>query len=135
MGGKVVPVDIQGVCSYSVYAGPKLEYVVQFRLQSLKLNLETAALAREIYGPLAPSIEFHGTLGEKVTSANKKEPLLAYVISRIRGITHLDFVLANGYPENSEKSFVSRKNLMTDIARYAIICCFRTSMAKRNGSG
>ena len=31
----VVPVAVQGVCSYTVYAGPNAEYVVQFRLASL----------------------------------------------------------------------------------------------------
>ena len=32
VGGNVVPVDVQGVCSYTVYTGPQLKYVVQFRL-------------------------------------------------------------------------------------------------------
>lgn len=36
-GGTVVPVDVQGACSYSVSAGPKLEYVVHFRLETLTL--------------------------------------------------------------------------------------------------
>lgn len=37
-GGSAVPIDVQGACSYSVYAGPELEYVVQFRLGSFALG-------------------------------------------------------------------------------------------------
>lgn len=63
-GGRVVPVDVQGVCSYFVYAGPDLEYIVQFRLESLALKNEVASLATEIYGSLAPRLSFEGKVGE-----------------------------------------------------------------------
>ena len=53
VGGRVVPVIVQGNCSYSVYAGPEFELVVQFRLESLMLKSEIVTLAREIYGFLA----------------------------------------------------------------------------------
>lgn len=114
VGGEVVPVAVQGNCSYSVYAGPEFEFVVQFRLKSLMLKPEIAALAREVYGSLARIISFHRQLGDSGT----KEPLLTYVASRVQGISHLDFVLANGFPENSSQNFVWRKVLMTGIARY-----------------
>ncbi|KAF2184560.1 hypothetical protein K469DRAFT_633284 [Zopfia rhizophila CBS 207.26] len=116
VGGTVVPVEVQGVCSYTVYAGPKLEYVVQFRLKSLKLDLKIATLAEQVYGSLAPSVKFHGALDENDNA--EKEPLLVYVMERMMGITHLDFILAHGFPENSESNFASRRNLMTDIARF-----------------
>jgi hypothetical protein len=35
LGGNVTPVDVQGVCSYTVYAGPNAESAVQYRLKSL----------------------------------------------------------------------------------------------------
>lgn len=53
VGAKVVPVEVQGVCSYTVYAGPQLEYVVQFRLKSLKLDAKTESLARDIWLSIA----------------------------------------------------------------------------------
>lgn len=112
-GGKVVPVTVQGNCSYSVYAGPEFEFVVQFRLKSLMLKSEIVTLAREIYGFLAPNASFHGQLGE-----DGREPLFIYVMNRIPGISYLDFVLANGFPENSDENFVWRKTLMSDVARY-----------------
>jgi hypothetical protein len=105
-------VTVQGNCSYSVYAGPDLEFVIQFRLKTLVLKSDTAALAREIYGSLAPETSFHGQVGDG------KEPLFVYVMNRIRGISQLDFILAHSFPENSEDNFLWRKNLMSDLARY-----------------
>jgi hypothetical protein len=63
-GGNVVPVQVQGVCSYSVYAGPDLEYVVQFRLESLALKSGLPSLVREVYGSLAPTVSFEGVVGD-----------------------------------------------------------------------
>lgn len=69
VGGRVVPVKVQGVCNYSVYAGPELNYVVQFRLKSLKLDQKTVNLAREIYGDWAPNSMGHS---EKMTKLKRK---------------------------------------------------------------
>jgi hypothetical protein len=119
-GGKVVPVEVQGVYSYSVYAGPELEYVVQFRLESLTLKTEVVSLATEIYGSLAPRLSSQGKVGEDWA----KEPLCVYLISRLRGMTHLDFILAHGFPENSPDKQGWRRNLMGDVALY-VHCCKR----------
>ena len=70
IGGEVVPVAVQGNCSHSVYAGPELEFVVQFRLKLLILKPQISELAREIHGFLAPNAFFHGQLGD-----SSKEPL------------------------------------------------------------
>lgn len=114
VGGNVVPVTVQGNCSYSVYARPEFEFVVQFRLKSLILKSEIVARAREICGSLAPNASFHGQLGE-----DGKEPLSVYIMNRIQGIGYLDFVLANGFPENSDKNFIWRTTLMSDVAQYS----------------
>lgn len=113
VGGDVVPVDIQGSCSYSVYAGPGLEYIVQFRLEALALKNDASALAREIYGSLVPTVSFEGKIGDE-----RKEPLYIYLMDRVRGVTHLDFILARGFPENSPDNSKWRQNLLSDIARY-----------------
>ena len=39
-------------------------------------------------------------------------------MNRIQGISHPDFVLANGFPENSDANFVWRKTLISDVAQY-----------------
>ncbi|KAJ5291517.1 hypothetical protein N7478_000768 [Penicillium angulare] len=117
LGGNIVPVAVQGVCSYTVYAGPNAEFVVQFRLASLQLNMETANLARSIYGHFAPCVTFLGQVGEVIES---KEPLYIYVMSRVRGISYLDFILAHNrqVSENSPKFSSWRRNLVTDIAKF-----------------
>ena len=118
-GDQVIPVAVQGVCSYTVYAGQDLGQVVQFRLKSLELKVETTALARRIFGTFAPDVSFRQQLGEDSTTAGQ-EPLLVYVMTRIRGVSRLDFILAHGFPENSPENMVRRKNLIQDIARSAV---------------
>ncbi|KAG2417377.1 hypothetical protein HFD88_008596 [Aspergillus terreus] len=66
LGGKVVPVAVQGVCSYTVDAGPNDEFVAQFRLKPHRLDMETVDLARTIYGDYAPQVPFRGEVGEDV---------------------------------------------------------------------
>lgn len=118
LGGEVIPVAVQGVCSYTVYAGPNGEFVVQFRLKSLELRMETAQLAQAIYGDFAPQVAFRGQIDED--GVEGKDALYIYVMSRMRGISYLDFLLAHSsnIPENSCKSPSWRKNLIVDIARF-----------------
>ncbi|KAI3135745.1 hypothetical protein DTO012A7_4829 [Penicillium roqueforti] len=114
VGGTVTPVAVQGACSYSVYAG--LEYVVQFRLRSLGLKTEITNIARNVYGTLVPSVSYHGQIGRDDVSG--KESLSVYVMSRVEGISHLDFILAHNLPENSPEYFTWRENLVFEIARF-----------------
>ncbi|KAJ6021967.1 hypothetical protein N7540_007471 [Penicillium herquei] len=71
VGGPVVPVKIQGSCSYTFYAGPTREFV-----------------------------------------------LFVYVMSRVKGISHLDFILAHNLPPDSVEFCMWRQNLIADIARF-----------------
>lgn len=117
LGGEVVPVAVQGVCSYTVYAGPNDEFVVQFRLKSSRLSMETVNLARAIYGEFAPEVITRGQIGKELEG---KEALHIHVMDRIQGISYLDFILAhnNQFPENSAEFSSRRKNLVIDIAKY-----------------
>ncbi|CAK7228428.1 hypothetical protein SCUCBS95973_006879 [Sporothrix curviconia] len=117
-GGSVVPVAVQGACSYTVYAGDDLSHVVQFRLKSLELKGQTAALARSIFGSLAPDVSFRRQLGDASLAGAGQEPLLVYTMTRMRGISRLDFVLAHGFPENSPVNKVRRKTLIQDVASF-----------------
>ncbi|CAH0050177.1 unnamed protein product [Clonostachys solani] len=114
-GGKAIPVTIQGDSSYTVYAGPELEHVVQFRPKSLELRTATSALASKIYGTLAPTVAFKGQIGDEAAG---KEPLYIYVMNRIKGVSYLDFILASENHENSLAAFAARKNLITSIAKF-----------------
>ncbi|KAI1174369.1 hypothetical protein F4777DRAFT_387634 [Nemania sp. FL0916] len=117
VGGDVVPVAIQGVCSYTVYAGPNQEFVVQFRLRSLDLKSEIVNLARHIHGSLVPDISFKGQLG-KATDVTGKEPSCIYVMTRAQGISYLDFILKHDFPMNSPEWFGWRHSMIADFARF-----------------
>ena len=50
-GDRVIPVAVQGACSYTVYAGSDSSHVVQFRLKSLELR-DRRRLSPDVYsGP------------------------------------------------------------------------------------
>lgn len=120
-GDQVVPVAVQGVCSYTVYAGQSQEFVVQFRLKSLELRAETIALAKQVYGSFAPDSSCERQLGED-TALPGQEPLLVYVMARVKGISRLDFILAEEVEENALESKASRKTLTQDVARFVSRC-------------
>lgn len=118
VGSSVVLVTVQGIYRYtSIYAGLNHEFVVQFRLKSLGLNTKLTTLACGIYGSLVPSAALHGQSGEE--SFDEKEPLLIYVMSRIKGISQLDFIIAHNLTEDSLEYCSSRENMIFDIAHYA----------------
>ncbi|KAE8145081.1 hypothetical protein BDV25DRAFT_170825 [Aspergillus avenaceus] len=66
--GNIVPVAVQGLCSYTVYAGLNAEFVVQFHLASLQLSMDLANLARSIYGHFVPQVTFLRQIGEIIES-------------------------------------------------------------------
>ncbi|KAF4547157.1 Hypothetical protein D9617_56g096200 [Elsinoe fawcettii] len=111
VGGRVIPVPIQGVCSYTVYAGWRNDKVVQFRLRSLALPLETVHLARQIHGSLVPQTTAMGCLG----GSDDKQDVLVYVLDRAQGITRLEFILACPFSEASQEYRQLRLSLLKDI--------------------
>lgn len=54
-------------------------------------------------------------MGRKI---EQKEPLLVYVMSRIRGVTLLDFKISHESLITSQERQECRRNLMGDVARY-----------------
>ncbi|KAK3984419.1 hypothetical protein QBC44DRAFT_301382 [Cladorrhinum sp. PSN332] len=89
-------------------------------LKWLHFPLETSALAKTVFGDFAPDVTFKGQIGDDHVDAGicQKEPLLIYVMTRMRGISQLDFLLAYDEPENSPEWFQWRKTFMADLARF-----------------
>lgn len=114
---KIEPVSIQGVCSYTMYAGDHSEFVVQCRLRSLALNTDMTDLAATVHGSLVPVVSLHGELGHRQEQGNGKEPLLVYLMTRMPGITQLDFVLSRTVAQSSPDFFPFRHNFFADVAR------------------
>lgn len=123
-------VPTQGVCSYTVYAGTSnsnnnsstLDWVVQFRLKSLALPMETMERARRIYGGLVPEVSLRGEMGgdegggDGNGNDDGRENLMVYVMPRMRGISRLEYILAHGFPEDGEKICEARERLVGDVA-------------------
>lgn len=121
-------VPTQGVCSYTVYAGTSnnsnsstLDWVVQFRLKSLALPMETMERAKRVYGGLVPEVSFRGEMGDANGGDGNgnddgRENLVVYVMPRMRGISRLEYILAHGFPEDGEKICEARERLVGDVA-------------------
>lgn len=66
----------------TICCGPNGEFVTQFRLRSLQLNMETVNLARTIYGQFTPQVTFRGQIGCR---SSHKLPTLSLCSSRPQG--------------------------------------------------
>lgn len=115
VGGSAIPVSIQGNCSYSVYAGPSSEFVVQYRPESLPVDIEIIRRARDIHGLKVPLMEEQGRLD----ASGKKGALIIYVMPRVQGMSYLEFVRKQGI-SGSPSILRWRSTFIKDAARYAI---------------
>ncbi|RAL06174.1 uncharacterized protein BO80DRAFT_420477 [Aspergillus ibericus CBS 121593] len=117
LGSAIIPVDTQGTCSYTVRAENNDAYIVQFRLASSQLDVQKMDLARTIYKDLVPSITHKGQIGN---TTETKQPLHIYLMTRIKGISYLEFILehTSQLSENSPEFFAWRRNYVVDIARF-----------------
>lgn len=139
-GTTVMPVTIQGNYSYTLYAGPSLEFIVQFRHLHLPIDVQTMALAREIHGELVPPILETGEMG---TLRNSQEgtitsieiptritPLVWHVFPRVQArcasgmaISYLDFLKTHRTPNlapgttTHQHLQLCRKTLINGVAR------------------
>ena len=107
----IISVSIQESCSYIIYNETYFEFVVQFQLQSLLLNLKITILARKIHDNLAFIIAYYEQLEN-----TSQETALVYSLNRISDINYLEFCLANNYVENSEENLVLQADLMMNLA-------------------
>lgn len=83
-GDPVVPVDVQGITSYTVVAGPAADKIVQFREKSSLLDLMMVALARKMHGDLVPNCAELGWIGD-----GDGLPLAIYEMDRLPGQNYI----------------------------------------------
>lgn len=100
-GGPVVPFDIQGQFSYTVFspeATTEIEpdaaesnykcsntKIVQFRLHKSKINIDLAQRAKGIHGNITARIDYYGEIGQHST-----QPLAIYVIDMLPGVAYIE---------------------------------------------
>lgn len=132
-GHHVEESQIQGAWSYTLFAGPQLDTVVQFRPPSTSQALPIGKIAKacEIHNlgdedPLVARVEFKGLIGyssEVVEIAAdeyeiQEEPGLAvYVMDRMPGMTHAEFLQVSGHAHNSDEARMARRTFVIDFAR------------------
>ncbi|GFP52346.1 hypothetical protein TASIC1_0001049800 [Trichoderma asperellum] len=116
-GGIFTPIPEQGNSSYSVYAGQDQEYIVQFRLKSISLDVDAINLAQKVYGFKVPTVVLEAQLGE---DGGEKPPVLVYSIDRVRGTPYSSFLWYRDQAmiTSREMNAVCRRNLTRDFARF-----------------
>jgi hypothetical protein len=83
-GGQIRPVNIQGLTSYTVIAGPSGNKIIQFREQTALLDMNMLELAKDIHGEVVPSCSELGWVGDPSGS-----PLAIYEMDRLRGENYI----------------------------------------------
>ncbi|KAI0430726.1 hypothetical protein F5Y09DRAFT_307095 [Xylaria sp. FL1042] len=83
-GGQIRPVNIQGLTSYTVIAGPDSNKIIQFREQTALLDMNMLKLAKDIHGEVVPSCSELGWVGDPSGS-----PLVIYEMNRLHGENYI----------------------------------------------
>ncbi|KAJ0424804.1 hypothetical protein BJY00DRAFT_275288 [Aspergillus carlsbadensis] len=97
-------VQMQGVCSYTVTAGPNKSKLFQFRDGDSIIDIGNISLAKAVHPEFVPSCEYLGTMGDL-------RPVYIYEIEHLPGTAH---IMARIPPDD-----VSRQhNTIKDFARF-----------------
>ena len=115
-GERVVAVNIQGDSSYTVYAGHWQDRVVQYRPHDRALSMRIASLARQMHGEMVPQITAHGAVHGDDSECTANNTLWVYSMPRVRGITYLEYLLADKTPQSDEERRTSRRVFIRDVA-------------------
>jgi len=134
-GQSIVPFDIQGQFSYTVYslqaAGTQVRRpgrdddsnsqaaannakIVQFRLPTSRIDVPMAQLAKAIHGDIAAETDYYGELGHKGRAS-----LGVYLIQKLPGVPYIE--LGNFSNAMNSDMASNQLTLVQDFARYAKI--------------
>ncbi|KAK3941804.1 hypothetical protein QBC46DRAFT_457973 [Diplogelasinospora grovesii] len=102
VGGEPEAAPMQGVCSYTVYAGPGQETSCSFASSHLSSTSRSSLL------------QVKCMLGDRPDGTDGKEPVLIYVMDRVKGISFVEFILAREIPMKDPEWQPWRKNLIGD---------------------
>ena len=115
-GNRVVPVDIQGDSSYTVYAGHWQDKVVQYRPHDRALSMRIASLARQMHGEMVPQITAHGAVHGDDGECTENNMLWVYSMPRVNGITYLEYLCADKTRLSDEERRTFRRGFIKDVA-------------------
>lgn len=110
-GGVSTPLQMQGVCSYTVTAGPNKSRLFQFREDESTIDIWKIILAKVVHPEFVASCKYLGTMGDS-------RPLHIYEMENLTGTAH---IMAHIPPDDMFR----QRNTTKDLARHALqICCF-----------
>lgn len=104
-GGVSTPLQMQGVCSYTVTAGPNRAKILQFREEDSIIDMANISLAKAVHPEFVASCKYLGTVGDS-------RPLHIYEMDNLPGTAH---VMARIPPDDMHRQC----NTIKDLARYA----------------
>ena len=104
-GGVCAPLQMQGVCSYIVTAGPDKSKLFQFREENSTIDMEIISLAKAIHPEFVASCKYLGTIGDS-------RQLHIYEMENLPGTAH---IMTRIPPDDHSQ----QRNTIKDLARYA----------------
>lgn len=81
-GGVSSALQMQGVCSYTVTAGPNKTKLFQFRDEDSTIDMGNLILAKEIHPEFVASCKYLGTMGDS-------RPVYIYEMEHLPGTAHI----------------------------------------------
>ncbi|OOQ84384.1 hypothetical protein PEBR_30716 [Penicillium brasilianum] len=103
-GGVSTALQMQGVCSYTVAAGPKKSKVFQFRDENSTIDMGKISLAKAIHPEFVASCKYLGTMGNS-------RPIYIYEMEHLPGTAH---IMARIPPDDMSR----QHNTIKDFARF-----------------
>lgn len=104
-GGVSTPLQMQGVCSYTVTAGPNKSRLFQFRDNDSTIDIGNIRLVKAVHPEFVASCKYLGTIGDS-------RPLHMYEMENLTGTAH---IMARIPPDDMSR----QRNTMKDLARHA----------------
>ncbi|KAJ5491228.1 hypothetical protein N7539_002795 [Penicillium diatomitis] len=112
-GGVSTALQMQGVCSYTVTAGPNNSKLFQFRDENSVIDMGNISLAKTVHPDFVASCKYLGTMGDS-------RPVYVYEMEHLTGTAH---IIARIPPEdmlrqrNTIKDFASFNQIFDLLAR------------------
>ncbi|KAJ5927857.1 hypothetical protein N7466_006813 [Penicillium verhagenii] len=103
-GGVSTALQMQGVCSYTVTAGPNASKLFQFRDENSTIDMRNIGLAKAIHSEFVASCEYLGIIGNS-------QPLHIYEMDKLPGTPH---IMAHISPDDMSQN----SNAIRDLARF-----------------
>ncbi|KAI1292463.1 hypothetical protein F5Y03DRAFT_375862 [Xylaria venustula] len=109
VGGKSIPVPIQGDSSYTITAGTAESKIFQFRTHDSDIDMSVLSFAKTTHSQFIPDCKYHGTIGQS-------RPLHVYEMDRLAGTPYI--IARLGFATQSPDDVARQRNTTTDFAKF-----------------